>query len=163
MAQPAIRQIDPIAVFIQEHEDVLLHLRSLNKIAASIKENGVDDELLKTLDQSMQFIKEEVDVHNRREEEALFPVVERYVDGPTRSLRDDHRHLARHFETLQEAAHAITQNRNNQEAIQQFLLIARTIVKLMVNHIHKENHILFPMLQRFLTKDELREVTRKLI
>ncbi len=34
MAQPAIRQIDPIAVFIQEHEEVLLHLRTLNKIAA---------------------------------------------------------------------------------------------------------------------------------
>jgi hemerythrin-like domain-containing protein len=163
MAQPAIRQIDPIAMFIQEHEDVLLHLRTLNKIAASIKEKGIDDELLKTLDESMQFIKEEVEVHNRREEEALFPVVERYVDGPTRSLKDDHRHLARHFETLQEAAHAITLNKDDQEAIQQFLLVARTIVQIMVNHIHKENHILFPMLQRFLTKDELREVTRKML
>jgi hemerythrin-like domain-containing protein len=163
MAQPAIRQIDPIAMFIQEHEDVLLHLRTLNKIAASIKEKGIDDELLKTLDESMQFIREEVEVHNRREEEALFPIVERYVDGPTRSLKDDHRHLARHFETLQEAAHAITLDKDDQEAIKQFLLVARTIVQIMVNHIHKENHILFPMLQRFLTKDELREVTRKML
>lgn len=163
MAQPAIRQIDPIAMFIQEHEEVLHHLRTLNKIAATIKEKGVDDELLKTLDESMNFIREEVEVHNRREEEALFPVVERYVDGPTRSLKDDHRHLARHFETLQEATRSITENRDDQEAIQQFLLISRTIVQIMVNHIHKENHILFPMLQRFLTKDELREVTRKMI
>jgi uncharacterized protein len=163
MGQPAIRQIDPIAMFIQEHEEVLRHLRTLNKTAATIKQEGVDDELLNILDKSMAFIKEEVEVHNRREEEALFPVVERYVDGPTRSLKDDHRHLARHFETLQESAHAITLNREDKEAIQQFLVVARTIVQIMVNHIHKENHILFPMLQRFLTKDELREVTRKLI
>jgi uncharacterized protein len=163
MAQPALHQIDPIALFIKEHEDVLHHLRSLNKVAANIRENGVDDELLKTLSKSMEFIKEEVEVHNTREEEALFPVVERYVDGPTRSLRDDHRHLARHFESLKQAAQAITLDRNDREAINQFLLTARTIVQIMVNHIHKENHILFPMLQRFLTKDELREVSRKLI
>jgi uncharacterized protein len=163
MAQPALHQIDPIALFIKEHEDVLHHLRSLNKVAANIRENGVDDELLKTLSKSMEFIKEEVEVHNTREEEALFPVVERYVDGPTRSLRDDHRHLARHFESLKQATQAITLDRNDREAINQFLLTARTIVQIMVNHIHKENHILFPMLQRFLTKDELREVSRKLI
>jgi uncharacterized protein len=163
MAQPAIHQIDPIALFIKEHEDVLHHLRSLNKVAARIREHGVDDELLKTLNKSMDFIKEEVEVHNRKEEEALFPVVERYVDGPTRSLRDDHRHLALHFESLQQAAQALTEDRHNREAINQFLMSSRTIVQIMVNHIHKENHILFPMLQRFLTKDELREVSRKML
>ncbi len=163
MAQPAFRQIDPIALFIQEHEEVLLHLRTLNKVAAQIREHGVDEQTLSTLEKSMEFIREEVEVHNKKEEEALFPVVERYVEGPTRSLREDHRHLAQHFQQLEEAAHTIASNPTHQEAINQFLVTTRTIVQIMVNHIHKENHILFPMLQRFLTKDELREVSRKMV
>jgi iron-sulfur cluster repair protein YtfE (RIC family) len=32
----------------------------------------------------------------------------------------------------------------------------------MVNHIHKENHILFPLVQKFLTKDALREIARRM-
>ena len=40
--------------------------------------------------------------------------------------------------------------------------VARGIVQIMVNHIHKENHILFPLVQKFLTKDALREIARRL-
>jgi hemerythrin-like domain-containing protein len=36
-------------------------------------------------------------------------------------------------------------------------------VQIFVNHIHKENHILFPLVQKFLTKDALREVARRMV
>jgi hemerythrin-like domain-containing protein len=40
---------------------------------------------------------------------------------------------------------------------------AEAIVQLMVNHIHKENQILFPLVKRFLTKEELREVAQRML
>ena len=42
----------------------------------------------------------EVSVHNKREEEALFPVLERYVEGPTQLMRDEHKILRREFRKL---------------------------------------------------------------
>jgi len=33
----------------------------------------------------------------------------------------------------------------------------------MVNHIHKENEILFPLVKRFFTKEELRKVARLML
>ena len=41
--------------------------------------------------------------------------------------------------------------------------VSRGMVQLFVNHIHKENHILFPLVQKFLTKDALREVARRML
>jgi hemerythrin-like domain-containing protein len=37
------------------------------------------------------------------------------------------------------------------------------MVQLLVNHIHKENYILFPLVQKFLTRDALREVARRMV
>ena len=102
-------------------------------------------------------------VHNKSEEEALFPVLERYVEGPTKLMREDHKFLKKEFVRLRRAVTKLDKEKNSRAAALALETTAKTIVQRFVNHIHKENHILFPLVQKFLTKDALREVARRML
>ena len=112
---------------------------------------------------ALKFIEEEVSVHNHKEEAALFPVLERYVEGPTKIMRNDHKQLRKGFIQLSKAISAVNRNRDSFSAIKRLRTVATSVVQAFVNHIHKENYILFPLVQKLLTKDELREVAKKMI
>jgi uncharacterized protein len=157
------RRIDPIARFMQEHDKALLELASLNKATRSIRDEGFTREAYRKLVEALAFIDEEVSIHNRSEEEALFPVLERYVEGPTQRMRQDHKVLKREFTRLRRAVRRVEQHRNSLAAREELSAVSQSVVSLFVNHIHKENHILFPLVQKFLTKDALREVARRLV
>jgi uncharacterized protein len=157
------RRIDPIARFMQEHDKALLELASLNKATRSIREEGFTPEAYRKLVAALAFIDEEVSIHNRSEEEALFPVLERYVEGPTERMRQDHKVLEREFTRLRRAVQRVEKHRTSRAATQDLSAVSQSVVALFVNHIHKENHILFPLVQKFLTKDALREVARRMV
>ncbi|MEK7671336.1 MAG: hemerythrin domain-containing protein [Bacteroidota bacterium] len=157
------RHIDPIAQLMQEHDEALLKLSMLNKATRSIAENGFSDDAYAKVLLAMEFIDDEVSVHNKSEEEALFPVLERYVEGPTQLMRQDHIILKKEFVRLRKAVNKVAKKTTNKEAAKDLYSTAKHIVQLFVNHIHKENHILFPLVQKFLTKDALREVARRMV
>ncbi len=155
-------QIDPIARFMQEHDLALEQLASLNRAARTIQEDGLTPDAERRTARALAFIDEEVTVHNRSEEDALFPVLERYVEGPTQNMREDHRVLKREFVRLRKAAQALRKQRSK-KAEEEFADVSRHVIQIFVNHIHKENYILFPLVQKFLTRDALREVARRLV
>jgi len=157
------RQIDPIAQLMQEHDEALVKLSMLNKAARSIAEHGYSEEAYTQIRLALEFINEEVTVHNRSEEEALFPVLERYVEGPTQLMREEHKTLRKEFVRLRKAVRAVASKKHDKRAARQLHEVAQHMVALFVNHIHKENHILFPLVQKFLTKDALREVARRMV
>ncbi len=148
---------------MQEHDRALVQLSSLNKATRSIAEHGFTMDAYRRLLDALVFIDEEVSVHNTSEEEALFPVLERYVEGPTRLMRQDHRVLKREFVRLRRAVERMAKNRTSKAAATDLVTVSKGVVQLFVNHIHKENHILFPLVQKFLTKDALREVARRMV
>lgn len=154
---------DPIALLMKEHEDALMKLQLLKKSSTDIKKKGYSEKSFKSLLKAVEYVDEEVRVHNKHEEDALFPIVERYVDGPTSVLRDDHMKMAKIYKKLSYSIKAMKDNPDDNTARQELVESAEDIVQLMVNHIHKENHILFPMVKRFCTKEELREVAKKLL
>ncbi len=154
---------DPIAMFMKEHDFALVQLRILKKSAEDIKKNGYTEKTFKQLLKATEFVDEEVRVHNAKEEKALFPVIERFVEGPTNSLREDHQKMGKVYKKLQYSIRAIQENTEDDIAQEELCDAANEIVQLMVNHIHKENHILFPIAQKFLSKKELREVMQKLV
>lgn len=157
------RNIDPIAQLMQEHDEALVQLSALNKATRSIAENGFSDDAYRKILLALDFIDDEVTVHNRSEEDALFPVLERYVEGPTQLMRQDHKVLKREFTRLRRAVARLEKNKEDKAPAQELREIAKHIIQLFVNHIHKENHILFPLVQKFLTKDALREVARRMV
>lgn len=154
---------DPIAMLMKEHEDALNKLHQLKKSAADLKKKGYSEKSFKALLKAVEYVDEEVRHHNKHEEDALFPIVERYVDGPTEVLREDHARMSKIYKKLSYSIKALRDNTDDKTARLELCDSAEEIVQLMVNHIHKENHILFPMIQRFCTKEELREVAKKLL
>ena len=154
---------DPIAIFLKEHDTALVQLQILKRSASEINKNGFTKKAFKQLLKATEFVDEEVRVHNGKEEKALFPVVERYVDGPTTVLREDHVKMARIYKKLHYSIRVLKENHDDKVARQELSEAAEAIVQLMVNHIHKENEILFPLVKRFLTKEELRKVARRML
>jgi hemerythrin-like domain-containing protein len=154
---------DPIAQLMQEHDETLRHLQRLNKASQALSEKGFTEDTFDQILSSLRFIHEEVNHHNLKEEEALFPVLERYVEGPTRIMRKDHRELYSQFRLLRTAVNKVHKNKKNPDAVRELANISRNVVQIFVNHIHKENYVLFPLVQRFLSKEELREVARRMV
>ena len=155
--------IDPIAQFMQEHDEALTQLSALTKATRSIEAQGFSADAHRKVLTALTFIDDEVSVHNKREEEALFPVLERYVEGPTQLMRDEHKVLRREFRKLRTAVTRLEMNTKSAAAARELARVSQGMVHLFVNHIHKENHILFPLVQKFLTKDALREVARRML
>lgn len=154
---------DPIALLMKEHEDALSKLQSLRKSGQEIKKKGYSEKAFSQLLKSVVYVDEEVRHHNKHEEDALFPLVEKYVDGPTTALREDHQKMSKIYKKLSYSIKVLQENHDDKTARQELCESVEDIVQLMVNHIHKENYILFPMIQRFCSKDELREVAKKLL
>ena len=154
---------DPIAIFLKEHDTALVQLRILKKSAAEIRKSGYSERTFKQLLKATEFVDEEVRVHNGKEESALFPIVERYVDGPTNVLREEHQRMAKIYKKLHYSIDSLKENHEDKIARQELAEAAEGIVQLMVNHIHKENEILFPLVKRFFTKEELRKVAQRML
>jgi regulator of cell morphogenesis and NO signaling len=157
------RPIDPIARFMQEHDVTLMHLSSLNRATRALVENGYTAEAALKVRAAVGFLADEVDVHNRHEEEALFPVLERYVEGPTAAMREEHRVLKRELKKLRTASEKLGGARVKAATLMTVRTNAQSVIQKFVNHIHKENNILFPLVQKFLTRDALREIARRLV
>jgi hemerythrin-like domain-containing protein len=156
------RIIDPIAEFMKEHDAALHQLSMLNSAVKSLSTNGFSERDFKKVLHALSYMNREVSDHNHKEEEALFPILERYVEGPTRVMREDHILLAEKFVKFRDAVSRVKKKPSEEKELRSLATITRSIVKIFVNHIHKENYILFPMVQRFLTKEELREVAKKM-
>ncbi|MDP1677717.1 MAG: hemerythrin domain-containing protein [Bacteroidota bacterium] len=154
---------DPIALLMKEHEEALTKLHRLKKDAQELKKKGYSEKVFKSLLKAAEYVDEEVRVHNKHEEIALFPIVERYVDGPTSVLREDHAKMSKIYKKLNYSIKALKENHDDKTSRLELCESAEEIVHLMVNHIHKENQILFPMIQRFCTKEEIREIAKKLL
>lgn len=157
------RPIDPIARFMQEHDVTLMHLSSLNRATRALVEHGYSKETALRVRDAVGFLADEVEVHNRHEEEALFPVLERYVEGPTDVMREEHRALKRELKKLRGALKKLGAGRPRAATLKAVRTHAQTVIQKFVNHIHKENNILFPLVQKFLTRDALREIARRLV
>lgn len=154
---------DPIAQLLQEHNNAIGQLKLLDKAVRAFSQNGYSSKYFRQLTAALKFIENEVGIHNNREEEALFPVLERYVEGPTRILRNDHKKLKKGFGQLKSAIQDVNKRRDSFSAIMNLRQISKNVIQLFVNHIHKENYILFPLVQKFLSKEELREIARKML
>lgn len=153
---------DPIAVFLKEHEENLVFLKKLKVATNEIKKNGFSEKTFSQLKKTLEFVDEEITVHNLKEETALFPIIEKYVDGPTISLREDHLKLKKLNKKLQRSIKSLKENLKDEIAKIEFIESSDDIVQLMINHIHTENQILFPLVKKFFSKEEIKLVSLRM-
>jgi hemerythrin-like domain-containing protein len=158
-----VQKIDPIAQFMQEHSVTLLQLASLNRASRYLAEQGFTPDAFARTISAIAYLQHEVGYHNTKEEEALFPVLDRYVEGPTAAMKAEHKALKRELRTLKRAAQTLSNKPASRKAARELRTQAEVVIQFFVNHIHKENNILFPLVQKFLTKDALREIARRML
>ncbi|NKE72657.1 hemerythrin domain-containing protein [Candidatus Manganitrophus noduliformans] len=136
----------------KEHEAILLLLRVLDKVAARLEAGERVDAT--DLDRMLEFIRIFADrCHHGKEETFLFPALEEAgmprEGGPVGVMLQEHDQGRRYVEALSKAVAGY--QADDPEAAASFAASARSYIQHLTQHIEKENHILFPMADRFLS------------
>ena len=145
---------DPIELLMKEHEEGMKYLRQLGNAADYIKANGFSFEAFEQMAEAIRFIDTDIRRHNEKEEQYLFPLLERHVDGPPQVMRSEHRELWKAFNKLRECIKDMENLHIYGTSIPELVQCANTVVDLLGNHIAKENEVLFPMAKNVLTDAE---------
>lgn len=132
----------------QQHHDVLDRLAEVD---AALLAGGAFN-----LASFTAFLAGEVRAHFTLEEEALFPIMARHLgtgQGPLAVMDAEHAAFRDLLRALQDALAA--GDAPGQRAA------AAEIIDLLRGHIHKEDHVLFPMAIHVLNAEEQQEVDRR--
>jgi len=92
--------------------------------------------------------------HLHKEQEILFPALEGFLPrdiGPLAVLRGEHNDLQEMFEHLQRSSASLKDSGGKSEVVEGFLREARALATLMHDHIYKEEQVLFPVVERFIS------------
>ncbi len=160
----------PLDSLVKEHEEALTRLALLRAttVCLKVKANSPSDQSapslkndMEHLGQIMGFFEGELKDHFRKEEEGLFPILERHVKGeggPAGVLLAEHRDLWEKYARLKAGAALISANGNPGAAANEVYDIASQIIILLRGHIEKENTTLVPLARNLLSAEELLEL-----
>ncbi len=171
---------DPIERLLWEHQAIMREVAELRRAVARLSNEGdaaladVRPALLATA----RMIESELLAHARREDDALFPALERVIGregAPTDAMREEHRAIHAQADLfratlrrLEEVEHpAIVREgarlRDLAGAAGGAAALAASgaeMIHLLEEHFGKEEEILFPMAREILDPDELQQVAR---
>ncbi len=173
-AAEAMSETDsPLDILKRDHDralDALGLLRGANlclKLGnltpqSPIRKRGIDH-LAKVLD----FFEKDLGLHFRREEEVLFPVLEKHLGvekSPTRLLLKEHNEFRQYYDHLKEKLAELRRdgNEHNQAISAEVEDISRHIGNLLPEHIKRENELLLPLASRLLEGKKLETMGQRL-
>lgn len=140
---------DPLDVLLGEHRTILQVLDEVDRESRRMERSGVLRELF--WGDLLRFADEfDAGLHHKKEEELLFPALERAglsaTGGPTAVLRDEHGRIAFWRNRLE---HALAERDRLRVAA-----ASASYVDFVRGHVMKENQILFPLARRLLSGTE---------
>lgn len=134
-----------IHTLMAEHDRILGFLEELGRINKTLQKVGSLDKAKKGSKKLLNIAKHliEAELHHQREEEVLFPELEkRGILGPPEMMRMEHKELRSKKEELLK----IVQSRNKTNFnIKTLDKVINFIISTLEEHIYKENNILYPM------------------
>lgn len=153
----------PIHTLMEEHKILLDFIEKLKetvkKIEAAKNFDRVSGEL-----EILEHIAEhlvEADKHHQREEEVLFPMLEKFgVTEPPEIMREEHKELKPKKKELYEIAKE-SKEMSYPEFIRKVRGLAEYLIKELPDHIYKENNILYPMAIQVIPKKEWSKIKKK--
>lgn len=155
--------------FCEEHILFLTELKTFEEAILEVQKTGFTKELDKQLRHFFHFFDEEFATHSRREEVALFPLLnKRLVATGEHStgeitttaidvMEDDHLktvQLAAVVLNFMGLAFRLPDERSRLMVLDAALEQGKSLVELMRLHIFREDHIVFPAAHRLINKDE---------
>jgi PAS domain S-box-containing protein len=153
-------QNHPINVFMEEHKVILKYIEELRGIIKKVGEatsfDDVADEMHKLEHVSKHLM--EVEKHNAREENVLFPYLEKHgISEPPAVMWAEHNELKEKKKQLLKLSES-----HDRIAFKDFaehlVDIGGYITEALPSHIYKENHILYPAALQAIGDDEWREI-----
>jgi iron-sulfur cluster repair protein YtfE (RIC family) len=173
---------DPIDRPLWEHPGIMRQVAALREALSALERRGADalPEALPALRATARMIETELLPHARREDEALFPAVERVLGAegsPTGAMREEHpgihaqaerfRGTVRHLAEVEHPAIVAESGRLRDLAAagDDAAALRRSgveIVRLLDEHFGREAEILFPMAREVLEPADLEAVARRM-
>lgn len=145
----------PIERLREEHEAIKLILRILERICERLE--AKEEVNPQHLEQILTFIKIFADkCHHGKEEDVLFPAMERAgiprEGGPIGVMLTEHDVGREYVKGMSEAigSYKAGECKVSSEIVKN----ARSYIKLLTEHIEKENNVLYPMAEMHLSKEE---------
>jgi hemerythrin-like domain-containing protein len=149
----------PTEELIAEHNAVLVALQILEKVEAALAAGSADAP--GHLDQLIDFFRGFVDrCHHGKEEDVLFPELEKRglprEGGPIGVMLMEHEIGRKHIRGMSAGMDQLRKGDSRAvDAIRENSTGYRDLLKA---HIHKENHILFPMADRLVNDDDAAQI-----
>lgn len=151
----AIEPWHPLRTMVEEHEEILRNLARLEALASRVRQadslaTGVVRELAAVADNLLA-----AEPHHAREEAVIFPeLAKRGLDKAIAAMESEHEELRakkRELRALAERAATLpfAEFRRTLDELAEF------IVYDLSDHIHKENHIIYPAAVRLVREKEL--------
>lgn len=153
----------PIHTMMSEHKVILGYLDELKSLIAKFSKNGS----LNGLSQELERLKylahhlSEAEKHHQREEEVIFPALERYgITEPPQIMRLEHTELRQRKKAL----HQVADNAGNYkyaDFIKELEDAGQYLVEELAKHIFKEDNIIYQAALRTFKPEEWKEIKKK--
>lgn len=153
--------MDATKVLKEEHVGVKIMLGILGKVCDRLKAGTAVPHT--DLDRILEFLQVFVDrCHHSKEEDFLFPAVERAgvgrEGGLVGEMLSEHERGRKHIRGMSRAAEGC--KRRDRDAAKRFVLEARGYIELLLEHIEKEDGILYPIADEMLGEDTDRTLVK---
>ncbi|MBZ5551349.1 MAG: hemerythrin domain-containing protein [Acidobacteriia bacterium] len=139
-----------------EHQSVLQLLNEMNRVLDSA-DLSVTVSWKPFFEDALKYFKKDVATHFKKEEDALFPALERYIGregGPIAVMLNEHQQHNALLVKLNEAVAA--------GDLPGLRSVWENFNPLLTMHIVKEDSVLFPMAEHMLTEEEWSRVGRRM-
>ncbi|MGE0461262.1 MAG: hemerythrin domain-containing protein [Vicinamibacterales bacterium] len=169
--------MDPIRHLLDEHALIMNEMAALRAAAEDLAARGDEavPDVLPVLQRIGEVMETRLEWHARKEEDTLFPAMERVIgiEGPTAVMRMEHedihgqgRLLRATLRELNEVEHPrieaareqLRRSLAEEGSADVFRELSKQILQLIDMHFYKEEQILFPMAERLLGRAVLDEV-----
>ncbi|MEE9611740.1 MAG: DUF438 domain-containing protein [Desulfatiglandales bacterium] len=153
----------PVHTFMEEHKIILDSLNELDSLIGRLKEKnsfesmGQDREKLKDIAHHLV----EAESHHQREEEVLFPALEKHdIVEPPEIFKMDHAEFRKRKQELYQLSHN-QQDYNFEEFKAKVVELGEYLTKELDSHIFKEDNILYQIALQVLSSEEWEEVKKE--
>ncbi len=150
----------PTEILKEEHENVLKNLNSLEEVISHLDKK---EEISPRLKELASFFKTDFWIHFTKEEEALFPEIEKFIPregGPTGMMLIEHEEVRNTNTEIQAAIDVYLRDSDDLEARGMIQERGTHFIGILRDHIDKENNILFMMADMHLDQAQIDKVIK---
>jgi len=164
-------KLDPfLQGLMDEHKQLIEQLELFEQSLISIMEEGITKEIKESIRNFFEFFDCEFIVHNRKEENDLFPILKKKIlEGadritdttPIDVLQEDHMkalQLAAVSFNLFSLVTKLTDNKSKLMVLDVAIEQGKSLVELLRVHIFREDNIVFSLAQKLLSDDEFKKI-----